>query len=240
VVASASPWSGPAFWVAIALAVVASVEAALLVVLYARPASDLIELRSPRAEAVRTLAAPVVPPEARQAALDALTAVSAATARTEAAPPPADPAAAAAPAPAGPRFGGITVSTTIPLKVFKGGQLIGSTSGPIAVNEGTHTFELVNEELGFRLPQSVTIKSGQMTSLNIAVPNGRVSINAVPWAEVTIDGTPAGQTPLANLSLPIGTHEIVFRHPQFGERRQTIVVKVDGLTRVSQTFQDRN
>ena len=72
------------------------------------------------------------------------------------------------------------------------------------------------------------------------MPNGRVSINAVPWAEVSIDGTPAGQTPLANLSLPIGTHEVVFKHPQFGERKQTITVKVDGLTRVSQSFQDKN
>jgi serine/threonine-protein kinase len=84
----------------------------------------------------------------------------------------------------------------------------------------------------------VTVKGGQMTSLNISVPNGRVSINAAPWAEVTIDGTPAGQTPLANLSLPIGTHEVVFRHPQFGERKQTITVKADGMTRVSHSFQD--
>jgi hypothetical protein len=76
-----------------------------------------------------------------------------------------------------------------------------------------------------------------MTNLSIAVPKGRISINAVPWAEVLIDGTAAGQTPLANLSLPIGTHEIVFRHPQFGERKQTVVVKVEGLSKVTQTLQ---
>jgi hypothetical protein len=50
-----------------------------------------------------------------------------------------------------------------------------------------------------------------MTNVKISVPNGHISINAVPWAEVLIDGTAAGETPLANLSLPIGTHEIVFR-----------------------------
>ena len=56
-------------------------------------------------------------------------------------------------------------------------------------------------------------------------------------ADVEIDGQPAGETPLANMTLPIGTHEITFRHPQLGVRKQTVVVKLDGLTRVTQTFQ---
>jgi hypothetical protein len=123
------------------------------------------------------------------------------------------------------------------LQVLTGGKLVGSTSGPIALNEGPHSLEFVNETLGFRLQQTVSVKNGQMTSIKIAAPNGRISINAVPWAEVTIDGTAAGDTPLANLSLPVGTHEIVFKHPTLGERKQTVVVKVDGLLRVTQTFQ---
>jgi hypothetical protein len=75
-----------------------------------------------------------------------------------------------------------------------------------------------------------------MTNVKIAVPNGRISINAVPWADVLIDGTAAGQTPLANLSLPIGSHEITFRHPQFGEKKQTVVVKAEGLLKITQTL----
>jgi hypothetical protein len=75
-----------------------------------------------------------------------------------------------------------------------------------------------------------------MTPLTISVPNGRLSINALPWADVLIDGKPAGQTPLANLSVAIGEHEIVFRHPQFGEQRQTTVVKAETAARVSVTF----
>ena len=105
------------------------------------------------------------------------------------------------------------------------------------MNEGTHLLEFVNELTGFRYSQSVTVRAGKMTNLSIAVPKGRVSINAVPWAEVLIDGAAQGQTPLANVSLPIGSHEIVFRHPQLGERKQTVVVKVEGLQKVTQTFQ---
>ena len=161
-------------------------------------------------------------------------------------PVPAVPAAAAATAPKteaeptpppGARFGGIRIASPIDLQVLEGGRVVGSTAGPIAVNDGPHTFELVNEALGFRFRQTVQVKPGQMTAVNISVPNGRISINAAPWAEVWIDGTAAGQTPLANLSLPIGQHEIVFRHPQFAEQKQTVTVKAEGLTRVSAVLQ---
>ena len=230
-------WSGTAFWVAAGLAVLASVEAAVIVVMYARPAADVIEIKSPRADNARSLASSAALPAAsasNQAALALLASGGASAATPAAPPPPVEPA----PVAAGPKFGGLTVTAAIELQVMKDGRVIGSTAAPIAINEGSQTVLLVNETLGFRLSQTVTVKGGQMTSLNISVPNGRVSINAAPWAEVTIDGTPAGQTPLANLSLPIGTHEVVFRHPQFGERKQTITVKADGLTRVSQSFQD--
>ena len=138
---------------------------------------------------------------------------------------------------AGARFGGIKVTSTIELQVFKDGALLGSSAGPIAINDGQHVVDLVNETLGFRYRETVAVKAGQLTQVRVAVPNGRVSINANPWAEVLIDGTPAGQTPLANIALTIGSHEIVFRHPQFPEQRQTVLVKVAGLTRVSATFQ---
>jgi hypothetical protein len=140
-------------------------------------------------------------------------------------------------APQGPRFGALTISSPLDLQIFEGGKLLGTNQGQLAVNEGTHLIEFVNEATGFRYSQNVTIRAGKMSNLSIAVPKGRVSINAVPWAEVLIDGTAQGQTPLANVSLPIGRHEIVFRHPQLGERKQTVIVKVDEPTKVTQTFQ---
>jgi hypothetical protein len=140
----------------------------------------------------------------------------------------------------GQKFGGLTITSAMDLQVFENGKLIGSTAGPIALNDGPRTIEVVNETLGFRFRQSVNVKGGQMTTVNIAVPNGRISINAAPWAEVDIDGKPAGETPLANLSLPIGTHEITFRHPEHGVKKQTVVVKVEGLTRVTQVFQSES
>jgi hypothetical protein len=151
-------------------------------------------------------------------------------------PPDAAPADRAAVAAAS-KFGGIKITSPIELQAFEGGTLVGSTAGQIALAEGSHTLDLVNEGLGFRSQVTVRVKGGQLTPVTVGVPNGRISINAVPWANVWIDGNPAGETPLANLALPIGQHEILFRHPQLGEQRQTVVVKTEGLTRASVTFQ---
>ena len=48
-----------------------------------------------------------------------------------------------------------------------------------------------------------------------------------------IDGRDLGQTPIANIAVTVGTHEIVFRHPQFGERRQTVVVTTKEPQRIA-------
>jgi hypothetical protein len=135
------------------------------------------------------------------------------------------------------RSGGVKLVSPIELQVFEGDRVLGTTAdGPIVAPAGTHALELVNSALGFRARQTVQIKAGQILSLAVSPPNGLVSVNAVPWAQVWIDGNPVGETPLANLSIPVGEHEIVFRHPQFGERREKTVVKSGALTRVSATL----
>jgi hypothetical protein len=144
--------------------------------------------------------------------------------------------AAPPPAPAGPRFGGLSINAGIALQVYENDKLLGSSTTPIAVNEGPHSIELVSEATGFRMRQTVNVKGGQMSTLSIALPTARVSVNAVPWAEVEVNGKTLGETPLANLTMQIGTHEFTFKHPELGVRKQTVVVKVDGQTRVTQVF----
>jgi len=45
-----------------------------------------------------------------------------------------------------------------------------------------------------------------------------------PWADVSVDGVPRGQTPLARLSLPAGPHAVLLTHPDYQPwpRRVTI------------------
>jgi hypothetical protein len=169
-------------------------------------------------------------------------AVAPAVESTGAAPPlPAEDARALAAledAGARQRSGGVRVSSPIELKVLEGDRVLGSTAdGPIVTSAGTHQLDLMNTALGYRVHQSVTIRAGVLTPLTITPPMGRLSINADPWAQVLIDDKPIGDTPVANVSVSLGEHQVTFRHPQLGERRETVVVRADVPTRVSTSFQ---
>ena len=86
------------------------------------------------------------------------------------------------------------------------------------LSPGHHELQLTNRDLHYAEKQGVDIEPGEVKHIELD-PRGTVNINAQPWAEVWIDGKKMGETPLANLSIPLGVREIVFKHPQFGERK---------------------
>ena len=57
---------------------------------------------------------------------------------------------------------------------------------------------------------------------------GTLTFAATPWCNVTIDGTPAGQTPIVNKQLPAGRHRIVCENPEIGASRTVQVEIVSG------------
>jgi hypothetical protein len=135
------------------------------------------------------------------------------------------------------RRGGVELVAPVEVQVLEGDRVLGSSAdGPIVTTVGRHELDLINPVIGYRSRQVVDIKPGRIEKVNISLPDGRVSINAVPWAQVLINGRPAGDTPLANLPMTVGEHQITFRHPQFGEQTQRVIVKSGVLTRVSATF----
>jgi hypothetical protein len=98
---------------------------------------------------------------------------------------------------------------------------------------GRHELELVNEGLNYRATRVVMVTPGKIAALTVDVPQGVVNLNAAPWAEVWIDGQRVGETPIGNLAVPIGPHEIVFKHPQFGEKRHAVSVTAGAPVRLS-------
>lgn len=167
---------------------------------------------------------------------DALTAAESATPEIALPTTPVASVSAVAPMPveAGPAAGWIAVSSRFEVKLFEQGQLIGSSqSARIMVPTGAHDLELVNDEIGYRATKSVQVAAGKIASVAIEAPTGTVALNALPWAEVSIDGNKIGETPIGNLSVPVGSHEIVFRHPDLGEKRQTIVVTLKAPARIT-------
>jgi len=129
--------------------------------------------------------------------------------------------------------GQLRVIAPFVMEVFEGGTKIGTSAALIELTAGRHRLELVSEELGFRSAETVDVRASGRVRVQPAIPRGTANINAIPWAEVWIDGEASGETPLGNLSLAIGTHQVVFKHPQFGEQARTLVVTTAAPARLS-------
>jgi PEGA domain len=129
--------------------------------------------------------------------------------------------------------GWISIKSPIELQILERGKLVGTSSADqVMLPAGRHVLDFVNTTYGFRTTTPVQVQPGKTSVSTVPLPNGSLSVNALPWAEIWLDGKSIGTTPLANLSVPIGSHELIWRHPQLGERRQTVVVTTKTPTRV--------
>lgn len=138
---------------------------------------------------------------------------------------------------AAPAAGWITVASPFPVDVVEKGEVVGTSgAAKIMVAAGRHELVLRNNELGFESGRVLSVAPGQIAAVDIVAPTGRLNVNARPWADVSIDGEPVGQTPMANLELAVGTHEVVFRHPQLGSRTERVVVSARAVNRVAVDF----
>jgi hypothetical protein len=132
-----------------------------------------------------------------------------------------------------PLSGWVSIAAPVAVQLFENGRLLGtSASDQIMVSAGRHEFELVNEALGYRVSRPVQVSPGRVASISLELPKGTLSLQAVPWAEIWIDGEKAGDTPIGNLSLTIGQHDVVFRHPELGEQHHTVMVTLKGASRL--------
>lgn len=133
--------------------------------------------------------------------------------------------------------GFLAIRSPMNLRVSEGGRDLGLTSaGKISLPAGRHELDLESAALSYKTRTTVYVTPGQTTAIGIDMPQGSVSINAIPWANVLVDGRSVGVTPLANLKVAIGTHEVVWRHPTLGERKRTIQVTARTPVRVGMDY----
>ncbi|MPY88971.1 MAG: PEGA domain-containing protein [Luteitalea sp.] len=127
-----------------------------------------------------------------------------------------------------PATGQVRIASDIPVTVFEGDDMIGSSDGKtLELRPGRHVLTLVNETLGFRNEQAIEVPAGRNVTVAVTVPEGRLRVNATPWAEVLVDGRSLGETPIGQATLPLGQYELVFRHPKLGERRVPVTIRAD-------------
>ena len=141
------------------------------------------------------------------------------------------------PRPTAPVAGWVAIASPFLVEMVEHDEVVGtSDAAKVMLAAGTHQVLLRNETLGFEEPRTITVAAGRLTSLHLTAPKALVNVNARPWADVLIDGAMVGQTPLSSLSLTVGPHQFLFRHPQFGDRTERIVVTARGANRVAVDF----
>jgi len=133
-----------------------------------------------------------------------------------------------------PLSGWIAVNAPVDVQLFENQRLLGSSqTDRIMVPVGRHDLEVVNEALGYRATKTVNVGPGQTANLRLDLPKAPMALNAAPWAEAFVDGDRVGETPIGSVLVTIGPHEVVFRHPELGERRVITTVTLAGPAKVS-------
>ena len=139
-----------------------------------------------------------------------------------------------------PVSGWVSVSSPVEMQLLEDGRLVGtSRSERIMMSVGDHNLQLVNETLGYRVSRTIQVGPGRVTSMRLDPPKGTLALNAAPWAEVWVDGDRVGDTPIGNIPLTIGNHDVLFRHPDLGEQRHTVTVTLNGPARLSVDMRKR-
>jgi hypothetical protein len=121
--------------------------------------------------------------------------------------------------------GWIAVFSPVTLDIAENGKSIGTTEqGRLMLSPGRHTLTFSSQDMGYKTTQAVDIEPGEERSVSL-VPTGELNANATPWAEVWMNGNKVGETPIAALRVPLGTHEVVFKNPKFPDRQVTVTVR---------------
>jgi hypothetical protein len=130
--------------------------------------------------------------------------------------------------------GRLSVVTPLEVDVFEGDALVGTSRMPeLMLSPGTHTLRFVNDAFGYEDIHQLVVEAGKRVSIPLQVPQGELNVNALPWAEVSLDGNTIGETPLGNLKVTVGPHVVTFRHPELGEKTVPVAVKVGVPARVA-------
>jgi hypothetical protein len=132
--------------------------------------------------------------------------------------------------------GWVAVFAPIVLDISEDGRRIGTTEqSRLILPPGRHELTLSNTDLGYSIVREVHIEPGGVRSVTVD-PKGTANLNAIPWAEVWLDGTKLGDTPLSSTEVRLGLREFVFKHPELGERRVAATIRANSPAAVSVDF----
>jgi hypothetical protein len=133
--------------------------------------------------------------------------------------------------------GWVVIESDLNLRVLRNGEMLGSSDeGRLSLAAGRQELELVNDAVGYRAVMNVQVLPGRAVTVPVELPQSLLNVNATPSARVWVDGREIGNTPVSQLALPVGQHEVRFEHPEYGERRMTVLVRVGATAQAAVDF----
>jgi len=129
--------------------------------------------------------------------------------------------------------GEVSVVSDALLQVVEGDIVRGTSRETIELPVGRHELTLIDETSGIYTTRSVLVDGKKPAVLKVTMPTGLLMVSATPRAEVWVDGNRRGETPISALTLRAGAHDVVFRHPDLGDRKQAVVVTAGNVLRLN-------
>jgi hypothetical protein len=130
--------------------------------------------------------------------------------------------------------GFLSVFSRIPVEVYLGNRRIGSSDETqILMPAGWHRLGLVSNRFNYQSEITLEIVPGDVTAFTVTLPDGPLRIHTTAGAQVWVENHYIGTAPVGDILAPIGTREVVVRHPDYGVRRAVVEVKHDIMAEVT-------
>jgi hypothetical protein len=88
---------------------------------------------------------------------------------------------------------------------------------------GAHDLRFENRALGYAETRHVDMKPGEVGSLSIAPPKSTMTVTSSAPAQVWLDGTLVGDTPV-DVPVDLGTHALVVKYAGGDQRQRSVTV----------------
>jgi hypothetical protein len=127
--------------------------------------------------------------------------------------------------------GWVTVLSPFEVVITEGGRVLRSDErNQFMLAPGLHELRLSNRALSFQVAKQVEVKPGEGATVRVTPAPSTLAVTTNEAAQVWVDGTRVGETPLSGAPVQLGTHEILVKSTTGSERRYTVTIGVNPYT----------
>jgi hypothetical protein len=127
--------------------------------------------------------------------------------------------------------GWVTVYSPFEVVITEGGRVLRADDrNQVMLPPGTHELRLSNRALGYQAVRQVEVKPGESANVRVTPGPSSLTVTANEAAQVWVDGSRVGETPLNGTPVTLGTHEVLVKSTTGTERRFNVTIGVNPFT----------